>query len=85
MGLEILDAAIFDVDVLIVPVGGGGLSSGLVEVFRELSPKTEIKFVEPVGAPSLKTSLEAGKHVVLENINTFVDGAAVAAHRRAQF
>ena len=68
-----------DVDVLIVPVGGGGLSSGLVEVFRELSPKTEIKFVEPVGAPSLKTSLEAGKHVVLENINTFVDGAAVAA------
>jgi len=79
VGLEILDAAIFDVDVLIVPVGGGGLSSGLVEVFRELSPKTEIKFVEPVGAPSLKTSLEAGKHVVLENINTFVDGAAVAA------
>ncbi len=79
VGLEILDAALFDVDMLIVPVGGGGLSSGLVEVFRELSPRTEIKFVEPVGAPSLKSSLETGERVVLKKINTFIDGAAVAA------
>jgi threonine dehydratase len=65
-------------DLLILPVGGGGLAAGMVPVFARLSPATEIRFVEPAGAPSLRRALEAGEPVTLERIDGFVDGAAVA-------
>ncbi|MCF3935926.1 threonine ammonia-lyase IlvA [Acuticoccus sp. M5D2P5] len=78
VGLEILEQLETPPDVLILPVGGGGLAAGVVQVFEALAPKTEIVFVEPAGAPSLQQSLIAGRRVPLENINTFVDGAAVA-------
>ncbi|RKF04012.1 L-threonine ammonia-lyase [Tenacibaculum lutimaris] len=77
VGLEILEQSQQPIDYVFVPVGGGGLASGLSSVFKLLSPKTKIIGVEPAGAPSMKKSLEENKNVVLENIDKFVDGAAV--------
>ncbi|TDQ27473.1 threonine ammonia-lyase IlvA [Tenacibaculum caenipelagi] len=77
VGMEVLEQAQQPIDYVFVPVGGGGLASGLSSVFKLLSPKTKIIGVEPAGAPSMKKSLEENKNVVLENIDKFVDGAAV--------
>ena len=77
VGLEILEQSEQPIDYVFVPVGGGGLASGLSSVFKLLSPKTKIIGVEPAGAPSMKKSLEANKNVILENIDKFVDGASV--------
>ncbi|MET3589425.1 threonine dehydratase [Bartonella silvatica] len=65
-------------DLIIVPVGGGGLASGVSAFLREYGWKTELRFAEPQRAASLRACLESGKRVKLENIDTFVDGAAVA-------
>lgn len=65
-------------DMLILPVGGGGLSSGIVHYFRELGQKVDYRFVEPAGAGSLKAAVQAGELVTLKHIDSFVDGAAVA-------
>jgi len=64
-------------DFLFIPVGGGGLSAGVGTYFKTYSPKTKIIGVEPEGAPSMYEALKAGKPVMLENIDRFVDGAAV--------
>ena len=65
-------------DLVIMPVGGGGLSSGMTGYLAgKVSPEVMI-FCEPQGAPSLKKSLEAGKVVTLPKVDNFVDGAAVA-------
>ena len=77
IGIEILEALKDPIDYVLMPVGGGGLSAGLSQVFRELSPSTELICAEPSGAPSLKESLEKGKNTELAKIDTFVDGAAV--------
>lgn len=77
IGIELVEDSEKTIDYLIVPVGGGGLIAGLISVFKELSPKTKIIAVEPQGAPSLEQSLKAGFPIVLDNINTFVDGASV--------
>lgn len=77
VGLEILESYKKSIDYVFVPIGGGGLASGLSEVFRYLSPNTKIIGVEPEGASSMKTSIENGKVTILENIDKFVDGAAV--------
>ena len=77
VGLEILDVATIAIDYVFVPVGGGGLISGLSTVFKKLSPNTKIIGVEPEGAPSMKTALADGTNTRLENIDKFVDGAAV--------
>jgi len=66
-----------DVDFLFVPVGGGGLCAGVGTYFKTYSPKTKIIGVEPEGAPSMYEALKAGRPVMLENIDRFVDGAAV--------
>lgn len=76
VGLEILEDQP-DVDFLFVPVGGGGLSAGTGTYFKTLSPKTKIIGVEPEGAPSMFEALKAGHPVTLDNIERFVDGAAV--------
>jgi threonine dehydratase len=76
VGLEILEE-LADIDYLFVPVGGGGLSAGVGTYFKTYSPKTKIIGLEPEGAPSMKAALEAGHPVTLENIDRFVDGAAV--------
>jgi threonine dehydratase len=77
VGLEILAQTAEDIDYVFVPVGGGGLISGLSSVFKELSPNTKIIGVEPAGAPSMKTSLHNGENTALTKIERFVDGAAV--------
>ena len=78
VALELLEQAGRPVDVLIIPVGGGGLAAGVTQVMRALSPKTRIVYVEPAGAPSFKSSLESQERVRLERVDNFVDGAAVA-------
>lgn len=79
-GLEILAQLPegVDADLLVLPVGGGGLASGMVELFEALSPATGFRFVEPAGGPSLRRALEAGELVTLDRVDNFVDGAAVA-------
>ena len=77
VGLEILEQASDKIDYVFVPIGGGGLSSGLSTVFKNLSPETKIIGVEPEGAPSMLTSLNNKKNTTLEKIDPFVDGAAV--------
>lgn len=77
VGLEILQQAEGPIDYLFLPVGGGGLSAGVSSVFRALSPKTKIIGVEPAGAPAMKSSIEKGVNSALEQIEKFVDGAAV--------
>lgn len=77
VGLEILEQKQERIDYLFVPIGGGGLISGVGSYFKKLSPHTKIIGVEPEGAPAMKVSLEQNKIVTLENINKFVDGAAV--------
>ncbi len=62
-------------DHLIVPVGGGGLSSGMVQYFGATCQYT---FVEPFGGACLHAAIQAGKPVSLPSVNTFADGAAVA-------
>jgi threonine dehydratase len=76
VGAEILED-LANIDYLFAPVGGGGLASGVGHHFKTFSPLTTIIGVEPEGAPSMKAALEAGRPVKLENIDGFVDGAAV--------
>lgn len=77
IALELLAQSTEPIDYVFVPIGGGGLASGLSTVFKELSPRTKIIGVEPAGAPAMKTSLELGRNTTLKEIEKFVDGAAV--------
>ncbi|UII29189.1 threonine ammonia-lyase IlvA [Fulvivirga maritima] len=77
VGKEILEDSTEPIDYLILPIGGGGLASGMSSYFKTLSPSTTIIGVEPAGAPSMRASLDEGKVVVLDKIDKFVDGAAV--------
>lgn len=76
VGKEIVDE-LSDIDLIFIPIGGGGLCAGVGQYFKTHSPKTKIIGVEPTGAPSMKEALKAGKPVVLEKIQRFVDGASV--------
>jgi threonine dehydratase len=76
VGLEILED-LSDIDYLFVPVGGGGLASGVGTYFKTYSPKTRIIGLEPEGAPSMEQAFKQGHPVTLEKIDRFVDGAAV--------
>jgi threonine dehydratase len=77
VGLEILQQTDTPIDYVFAAVGGGGLASGLCATFNALSPKTKIIGVEPEGAPSMKKSIENGGLVELQQIDKFIDGAAV--------
>jgi threonine dehydratase len=65
-------------DMVILPVGGGGLSAGVTRYMMEMGGKPRFVFCEPAGAPSLKQSLAAGRRIKLDSVDNFVDGAAVA-------
>jgi threonine dehydratase len=65
-------------DILMLPVGGGGLAAGISHYFAEQGRECRYVFCEPAGAPSLKESLGAGRRVKLAKVDNFVDGAAVA-------
>ncbi|MEX1382180.1 threonine ammonia-lyase IlvA [Lutibacter sp.] len=77
IGLEVINDIDTEIDYLFMPVGGGGLASGVGSVFKALSPATKLIGVEPKGAPSLTNSLEKGENTTLTKIEKFVDGAAV--------
>lgn len=85
VGVEILDEITEPIDVLLIPIGGGGLAAGLGSYFKALSPSTKIIGVEPAGAPAMKRSFEAGEVVVLDSIDKFVDGAAVKSVGKLNF
>ena len=66
-----------DVDAVFIPIGGGGLSSGVSYHMRKYAPNVKCYGVEPEGAPSMQAALENGGPIELDHINKFVDGAAV--------
>ncbi len=65
------------VDYILVPVGGGGLATGVSTLARLLNPKIKVIGVEPAGANCLQASFEAGKVTTLDSVNTIADGTAV--------
>ena len=66
-----------DVDVILVPIGGGGLATGVATLAKLLNPNVTVIGVEPSGAACMKASLEAGHVVTLPSVNTIADGVAV--------
>jgi threonine dehydratase len=76
VGLEIAEE-LADADYCFVPVGGGGLAAGAGGYLKQLLPGMQLIGVEPAGAPSMTEALRAGRPVTLEQIDKFVDGAAV--------
>ena len=65
------------VDYILVPIGGGGLATGVSTLVKQLNPNIKVVGVEPAGAACLKASLKEGKVVTLDNVNTIADGTAV--------
>lgn len=76
IGLEILDQ-LDDVDAVVVPVGGGGLISGVAAAIKQLKPECKVYGVQALGAPSMYESVRAHEKIALESVNTFADGIAV--------
>jgi threonine dehydratase len=77
VGKEIHDALRGEVGVVIVPIGGGGLASGVASYLKERNPSISIIGAEPAGSPSMYEALKQGRVVTLDELHTFVDGAAV--------
>jgi threonine dehydratase len=77
VGIEILDQLGRAPDVVVVPVGGGGLLAGVATLMREQHPGIRVVGVEPAGAASMTAALRAGAPVTLPELDSFVDGAAV--------
>ena len=65
------------VDYVLVPIGGGGLATGVSTLAKLLNPKIHVIGVEPAGANCMQESLKAGKVVTLKSVNTIADGTAV--------
>ena len=77
LALELIEQADERIDYILVPIGGGGLISGVLHVFKTLSPQTKVIGIEPEGAPAMQQSLANNKNTELNEIDPFVDGAAV--------
>jgi threonine dehydratase len=73
VGLEMMED-LDDLDVVVVPIGGGGLISGVAAAVKEISPGTRVIGVEPLGADSMWRSLRSGRPEKLERIDTIADG-----------
>ncbi|WP_037304716.1 threonine ammonia-lyase IlvA [Amycolatopsis orientalis] len=78
VAMEVVAQLGFIPDVMVVPVGGGGLLAGIAAWAAERAPEMRIVGVEPAGATCMAAALAAGEPVRLETVDTFVDGAAVA-------
>ena len=76
IGLEILDQ-LKDVDVVLVPIGGGGLISGVAYAIKRMQPNVKVYGVQAAGAPSMLESIRKKEKVTLETVDTFADGIAV--------
>lgn len=66
-----------DVDAILVPVGGGGLISGIAYTMKTLNPKVKVYGIQATGAPSMKNALEHGEMEELSSVSTIADGIAV--------
>lgn len=77
IGMEIHQQHTGHVDAVFVPIGGGGLISGIAEYIKEKSPGTRVIGVEPEESASMSAALEAGQPVTLEHVGIFADGVAV--------
>ena len=76
IGLELLNQ-LPDMDAVIVPVGGGGLISGVAFAIKSLNPNVKVYGVQAAGAPSMAHALEKGEPEALDRVSTFADGIAV--------
>ncbi|MGY8800121.1 MAG: threonine ammonia-lyase [Longimicrobiales bacterium] len=76
VGLEIMED-FPDVDVIVVPIGGGGLISGVSMAAKSINPDVRIIGVESSGAPAMKLSVEAGHQVTLDEVDSVIDGLRV--------
>ena len=76
IGLEIMDD-LPDVDTIVVPIGGGGLASGVASAVKMLHPNVRVIGVQAAGAAGMKASIEAGHVVSLDTAKTIADGIAV--------
>ena len=76
IGLELMEQ-IPELDAVLVPVGGGGLISGIAYTLKTLNPKVKVYGVEAAGAPSMKNALNKGQVESLSGISTIADGIAV--------
>ena len=66
-----------DLDAVLVPIGGGGLISGIAYTLKTVNPRVKVYGVQATGAPSMKNSVEHGEVEALENVSTIADGIAV--------
>lgn len=76
IGLEILEQ-LPDVEAVIVPIGGGGLISGIAYAIKNLRPECKVYGVQAANAPSMMKSLQKNKPITLDTVSTFADGIAV--------
>ncbi|MFN2563616.1 MAG: threonine/serine dehydratase [Gemmatimonadaceae bacterium] len=74
-GLEILEQ-VAEVDAVVVPIGGGGLIGGVAAAIKQLRPAVRVYGVEPRGAAAMRSSLDAGRAVRLQAVDTIADGLA---------
>ncbi|MBQ8961900.1 MAG: threonine ammonia-lyase [Ruminococcus sp.] len=78
IGLELLEQ-LPDMDAVIVPIGGGGLISGVAYAIKSLDPKIKVYGVQAAGAPSMYNAVKNGRPETLESVSTIADGIAVKA------
>ena len=76
IGLELLEQ-LDDIDAVVVPIGGGGLISGVAFTMKSLKPDIKVYGVQAAGAPSMQTSVKDGKIECLDHVSTIADGIAV--------
>lgn len=76
IGLELLDQ-LPDVDAVIVPIGGGGLISGVASAIKSLKPNCKVYGVQAAGAPSMAEAIKKQEQITLDSVSTFADGIAV--------
>ncbi|SEC66862.1 threonine ammonia-lyase IlvA [Rhodobacter sp. 24-YEA-8] len=78
VGVEMLEQLGRMPDLVVVPVGGGGLAAGVTTYLHAVSPQTDFRYVEPMGGACLAEAVRLGGPQKLAKVNSFVDGAAVA-------
>ncbi len=78
VAVEVLEQMGRAPDMMVLPVGGGGLSSGIKSYLSVCAPEADLRYVEPSGGPSLTMAVANGAPMTLDRVDSFVDGAAVA-------
>lgn len=78
VAVELIDQMPEPPDIVVLPVGGGGLAAGVRRYLGETAPDVALRFVEPAGGASLRHALAVGHPISLGHVDNFVDGAAVA-------